>query len=80
MTKNEQAATWALLLAEKVGEFMDENPDCLENDESATTFFHALGNIVPSHVYSKVTGEDIDLLENLANMTRIAFQYIKSEE
>ncbi len=51
----------------------------LEEGQNLTDFIHALSNLVPATVYTKLTNDDKNLLEfnHLAN--QLCFQYGKRE-
>lgn len=51
----------------------------LEEGQNLTDFIHALGNLVPATIYTKLTNDDKNLLEfnHLAN--KLCFQYGKRE-
>lgn len=46
----------------------------LEDNTNATAFFHALANLAPTVVYSKLTQKDIDTLDFNYIANRLCFQ------
>jgi len=46
----------------------------LEDNTNATDFFHALANLAPTVVYSKLTQKDIDTLDFNYIANRLCFQ------
>jgi len=52
----------------------------LGEGDNLTEFFHALANIVPTHLYNELTGDNKDQLEfnHLAN--KLCFQYSNKKD
>lgn len=72
---------YAAMLQDQIGKmFEDESENHidikdLEDADNCTQFFHALANAMPTRIYCKLTGDDVDTLgfNHVAN--RLCFQF-----
>jgi len=79
---------YAALLTQKISEIFDEDSDIhidqeeLKEGDNLTHFFHALSNIVPTHFFNVITGDEKNNLEFNHIANQLIFQYSKrsSEE
>lgn len=60
--KKEQEEKWmgyTVMIQEAIGQMIDENDlkEELSEDNNATLLMHALANIVPTHLYIRMTGD-----------------------
>lgn len=62
-------------------EFEDIHIDIkdFENDENTTIFSHVLLNSVPTLMFNRLTGVDVDILDMHAVAEKLAFQYLERE-
>lgn len=84
--KNEEKwVEYAALLSAKVAELFDEDSDStmhlnakqMSDDETLTDFIHALANVMPNHLYGKITGDERTSLEFNHIANHLCFQYSK---
>jgi hypothetical protein len=83
MAQSEKTIQYAAILLAKVGEVMEEDGEIsgeeLGDGDNLTHFFHALANIMPTHVFNSITGDSKNNLEFNHIANQLVFQYSKKE-
>ena len=77
MEQTEKHLQYAAMLSGKISELFDEDS---ESDFHLTHFFHALANIMPTHLFNKITGDDKNNLEFNHIANQLVFQYYKKQD
>ena len=87
MTENkEKYLEYAALITSSIGNMFEEGSDYyIDNKEFAegdnlTHFLHALANVVPTHIFNDITGDNKNQLEFNHTANHLCFQYGKIEE
>lgn len=86
MAQTEKQLQYAAMLSGKIAEIFDEESEYhidqeeLQEGDNLTHFFHALANIMPNHLYNKITGDDKNNLEFNHIANQLVFQYSKKED
>jgi hypothetical protein len=76
------------MLSGKIAELFDEDSESdfhidqqeLQEGDNLTHFFHALANIMPTHLFNKITGDDKNNLEFNHIANQLVFQYSKKKD
>jgi len=74
------------MLSGKIAEIFDEESEYyidqeeLQEGENLTHFFHALANVMPTHLFNKITGDDKNHLEFNHIANQLVFQYSKKQD
>jgi len=74
------------MLSGKIAEIFDEESEYyidqeeLQEGENLTHFFHALANVMPTHLFNKITGDDKNHLEINHIANQLVFQYSKKQD
>jgi len=77
----EKQIEYATMLSGKVAEIFNKDSEFhidqkeLMEGNNLTHFIHALANIMPTHFYNKITGEDKNSLEFNHVANQLVFQY-----
>lgn len=84
----DQANKYAVLIQAAIVEMLDHDSESdykidvldFKDEDKATAFLHALANIVPCHIYKKLTHDDTDILgfNHIAN--RLVYQFTKQDK
>lgn len=86
MGQTEKHLQYAAMLSGKIAEIFDEeseyhiNQEELQEGDNLTHFFHALANIMPTHLFNKITGDDKNNLEFNHIANQLVFQYSKKQD
>ena len=86
MAQIEKQLQYAAMLSGKIAEIFDEESEYhidqeeLQEGDNLTHFFHALANIMPNHLYNKITGDDKNNLEFNHIANQLVFQYSKKQD
>jgi hypothetical protein len=86
MAQTEKQLQYAAMLSGKIAEIFDEESEYhidqeeLQEGDNLTHFFHALANIMPNHLYNKITGDDKNNLEFNHIANQLVFQYSKKQD
>lgn len=86
MAQNEKHLQYAAMLSGKITEIFDEESEYyidqeeLQEGENLTHFFHALANVMPTHLFNKITGDDKNHLEFNHIANQLVFQYSKKQD
>lgn len=84
MEQSEKAFQYAAILTAKIGEVIEEDGEIsgeeLGEGDNLTHFFHALANIMPTHVFNSITGDEKNNLEFNHIANQLVFQYSKKKE
>lgn len=81
MEQNGKWLQYAILLQSQIADIFNPdsenyiNPDDFEDENNGTAFFHALANVMPCHMFNKLTGEDVDMLGFNHNANRLIMQF-----
>lgn len=83
MKNQEKYLQYAAMLTGKVSELFDEDVESdyhidqneFKDDSNLTDFIHALANVMPTHLFNKVTGGDKNQLEFNHIANQLCFQY-----
>ena len=71
---------YALKLLSQIGEVFQEDCDNyisveeMQDEDNATDFIHALANIIPTHFFNKLTGNESNMLEFNHMANALVFQ------
>ena len=85
MSNNSKEFQYATLLIGAIGEMFQGDSDFsideedLMEDDNLTHFFQALANVAPTHLYNKLTGENVNQLEFNHVANRLCFQYARKK-
>jgi hypothetical protein len=85
-TKQEKWMTYAVLIQSQIGEMFQSdtnnyiNPEDLQDEDNLKDFLHALANAMPTTVYSKLTGDDKNMLEFNHVANQLCFEYMSKEK
>lgn len=88
MAQTEKHLQYAAMLSGKIAELFDEDSESdfhidqqeLQEGDNLTHFFHALANIMPTHLFNKITGDDKNNLEFNHIANQLVFQYSKKQD
>lgn len=85
MEQKEKHMEYAELLINKVAEMFSEDDinyiDLSEmSGDDLTEFFHALSNLMPSHFYNKLTGDNKNILQFNYLANQLVFQYSNKKQ
>ena len=88
MEQTEKHLQYAAMLSWKIVELFDEDSESdfhidhkeLQEGDNLTHFFHALANIMPTHLFNKITGDDKNNLEFNHIANQLVFQYYKKQD
>jgi hypothetical protein len=88
MAQTEKHLHYAAMLSGKIAELFDEDSESdfhidqqeLQEGDNLTHFFHALANIMPTHLFNKITGDDKNNLEFNHIANQLVFQYSKKKD
>ena len=86
MAQSEKHLQYAAMLSRKIAEIFDEESEYhidqeeLQEGDNLTHFFHALANIMPTHLFNKITGNDKNNLEFNHIANQLVFQYSKKQD
>lgn len=88
MEHSEKHLQYAAMLSGKIAELFDEDSESdfhidkqeLQEGENLTHFFHALANMMPTHIFNKITGDDKNYLEFNHIANQLVFQYSKMQD
>ena len=88
MEQTEKHLQYAAMLSGKIVELFDEDSESdfhidhkeLQEGDNLTHFFHALANIMPTHLFNKITGDDKNNLEFNHIANQLLFQYYKKQD
>lgn len=86
MAQSEKHLQYAAMLSGKIAEIFDEESEYhidqeeLQEGDNLTHFFHALANIMPNHLFNKITGDDKNNLEFNHIANQLVFQYSKKRD
>ena len=88
MEQTEKHLQYAAMLSGKISELLDEDSESdfhidhkeLQEGDNLTHFFHALANIMPTHLFNKITGDDKNNLEFNHIANQLVFQYYKKQD
>lgn len=86
MAQTEKQLQYAAMLSGKIAEIFDKESEYhidqeeLQEGNNLTHFFHALANIMPNHLYNKITGDDKNNLEFNHIANQLVFQYSKKQD
>jgi hypothetical protein len=88
MAQTEKHLQYAAMLSGKIAELFDEDSESdfhidqqeLQEGDNLTHFFHALANIMPTHLFNKITGDDKNNLEFNHIANQLVFQYSKKKD
>lgn len=88
MAQTEKHLQYAAMLSGKIAELFDEDSESdlhidqqeLQEGDNLTHFFHALANIMPTHLFNKITGDDKNNLEFNHIANQLVFQYSKKRD
>ena len=86
MAQTEKHLQYAAMLSGKIAEIFDEDSEYhidqkeLQDSDNLTHFFHALANIMPNHLFNKITGDDKNNLEFNHIANQLVFQYSKKND
>lgn len=86
MAQSEKHLQYAAMLSGKIAEIFDEESEYhidqeeLQEGDNLTHFFHALANIMPNHLFNKITGDDKNNLEFNHIANQLVFQYSKKQD
>lgn len=86
MAQIEKHLQYAAMLSGKIAEIFDEESEYhidkeeLQEGDNLTHFFHALANIMPNHLFNKITGDDKNILEFNHIANQLVFQYSKKQD
>lgn len=86
MAQNEKHLQYAAMLSGKIAEIFDEesgyyiDQEELQEGDNLTHFFHALTNVMPTHLFNKITGDDKNHLEFNHIANQLVFQYSKKQD
>lgn len=88
MAQSEKHLQYAAMLSGKIAELFDEDSESdfhidqqeLQEGDNLTHFFHALANIMPTHLFNKITGDDKNDLEFNHIANQLVFQYSKKKD
>lgn len=88
MSQTEKHLQYAAMLSEKIAELFDKGIESqfkidqkeLQEGDNLTHFFHALANIMPTHLFNKITGDDKNSLEFNHIANQLVFQYSKKQD
>lgn len=86
MAQTEKHLQYAAMLSVKIAEIFDEESEYhidqeeLQEGDNLTHFFHALANIMPNHLFNKITGDDKNSLEFNHIANQLVFQYSKKQD
>ena len=88
MKQQEKYLQYAAMLSGKIAELFDEDSESdyhidqneLKEDGNLTDFFHALANVMPCHLFNKITGDDKNTLEFNHTANQLCFQYSKKDD
>ena len=86
MAQTEKQLQYAAMLSGKIAEIFDEESEYhidqkeLQEGDNLTHFFHALANIMPNHLYNKITGDVKNNLEFNHIANQLVFQYSKKQD
>ena len=88
MAQTEKHLQYAAMLSEKIAELFDEDSESdfhidqqeLQEGDNLTHFFHALANIMPTHLFNNITGDDKNNLEFNHIANQLVFQYSKKQD
>jgi hypothetical protein len=86
MAQTEKQLQYAAMLSGKIAEIFDEESEYhidqqeLQEGDNLTHFFHALANVMPNHLYNKITGDDKNNLEFNHIANQLVFQYSKKQD
>lgn len=81
MAQTEKHLQYAAMLSGKIAEIFDEESEYhidqeeLQEGDNLTHFFHALANVMPTHLFNKITGDDKNNLEFNHIANQLVFQY-----
>ena len=82
MTSNERRDRFTAKLICAVQDCLsnEENENYIElKEEEATDFFHSLANVMPTYIYSNLSGDKKNLLEFNHIANSLCFQYLKAD-
>ena len=71
---------YAMKMIESLSDFLAETVKPDDEDFDATALIHVIANVVPSLIYSQITGEEINMLEFNHIANRLCFQYLNKVE
>jgi hypothetical protein len=85
MKQDEKYLEYSAILTSKIGELFNEDFESdfhidteeLEEGDNLTHFFHALANVMPNHIFNKITGDNKNNLEFNHLSNQLIFQYSK---
>ena len=88
MEQTKKHLQYAEMLSGKIAELFDEDSESdfhidqqeLQEGDNLTHFFHALANIMPTHLFNKITGDDKNSLEFNHIANQLVFQYSKMND
>lgn len=89
MEKVEKHIKYAILIQGALSQMFDQESESdykidvndFNDEQNLTAFVHALANVVPCNLYTKLTGdEEIDILDFNHIANKLVFKYCKPEE
>jgi hypothetical protein len=86
MAQTEKHLQYAAMLSGKIAEIFDEESEYhidqeeLQEGDNLTHFFHALANVMPTHLFNKITGDGINHLEFNHIANQLVFQYSNKKD
>lgn len=86
MKHSEKELQYAVKLGGKIAEIFDDESEFhidkeeLGEGDNLTHFFHALANVMPTHIYNKITGDNKNHLEFNHIANQLVFQYSKQQK
>ena len=82
----EKYLEYAAMISGSIGDMFQEDSNYhidreeLTEGDNLTHFFHALANIMPTHIFNNITGDDKNQLEFNHVANDLCFQYGKIED
>ena len=86
MAQTEKHLQYAAMLSGKIAEIFDAESEYhidqeeLQEGDNLTHFFHALANVMPTHLFNKITGDDKNNLEFNHIANQLVFQYSNKKD
>ena len=86
MAQTEKHLQYAAMLSGKIAEIFDEESEYhidqeeLQEGDNLTHFFHALANVMPTHLFNKFTGDKKNHLEFNHIANQLDFQYSNKKD